>query len=66
MSEDTTEATKAPTIQQHAADLEQWLKARNLAIAVVAVGKRTGATMPIADFMPDTHEATFALTEVRP
>ena len=66
MSKDVKEVTAQPTIQQHAADLEQWLKARNLAITVVAVGKRTGATMPIVDFMPDTHDATFALTQVQP
>lgn len=51
---------------QHAADLEKWLKERGLAILVIAVGKRTGGHAPIADFMPDTHEATFALVQVQP
>lgn len=55
-----------PTLEQHGADLEAWLKARNLTIVVIAVGKRTGATMPIADFMPDTHNASFALAQVQP
>lgn len=54
-TEATTEATKPPTIQQHLADLQQWCAQRGVSIVPVAQGVRTGAVVPIADFMPDTH-----------
>lgn len=60
------EATPAPptkTLEQHQADLNQWLQERGLVPMVVAVGKRTGAPSAIADFMPPTHDAQFILLE---
>lgn len=58
--------TESPkTLDQHAADLDAWLKERGLQPIVVARGIRTGALVPVDDFMPDTHVATFVLQPVQ-
>lgn len=61
--EQTTETTKAPSIQDHVNELHRWLAERNLVLGVVAQGVRTNALTPIEDFMPanGSHVATWAL-----
>ena len=61
-----TEPTDQPTIQQHLADLERWLKERNLAITPCVRGLRTGALAPVEDYLPETHAATWALQVAAP
>jgi len=56
-----TEEAHILTMEEHMADLQQWLRERGLIPVVVAVGKRSHAASPIADFMPDTHVAIFTL-----
>lgn len=54
-AETTNEVTKPPTIQQHLADLTQWCAQRGVVIVPVAQGVRTGAIVPISDFVHTTH-----------
>jgi hypothetical protein len=62
--ETTTEPTPTKTLDQHAADLDAWLKARGLVPVVVARGNVTGSLTRIEDFMPASHAATFILKPV--
>lgn len=60
------ETIKTPTIQELVAELKQWCAAKGVVIGVVALGARTGAVVPIDDFMPPTHNAGWALQFVQP
>ena len=64
-TEPTEPTPPTKTLEQHQADLNQWLQERGLVPVVVAVGKYTGTPSPIADFMPRTHDAQFFLLEAR-
>lgn len=61
-----SETIEQPTIQQHLADLEQWLKERHLVIVPCVRGLRTGALAPVEDYLPETHAATWALQVTAP
>jgi len=64
---ETTEPTKAPTIQELATELQQWCAQRGVVIGVVAQGVRSGQPSAIEDFMPvsGSHVATWALQFVK-
>ena len=59
------EEFSAPTIQQHLAELEQWLQDRGVIIVPCVMGARTKALSPIEDFLPTTHAATWALQVIQ-
>lgn len=58
-----TEPTPTKTLDQHAADLDAWLKARGLVPVVVMQGIDTGHISPIADYVRQYpgHRPTFIL-----
>ncbi len=60
-SDGLPQPTPPPTLEQYAAELSAWCNERGLVPVVVARGKRSGAAVPIADFLPESHEAHIIL-----
>ena len=52
------------TKQQCMEQIDALLTANKYTLTVFAIGNRSGAVVPIVDFMPDTHNVAINIVEV--